>query len=75
MNFRLDPRMIERNLKEKTGNDFCTFVEINDVTGMSRKQIMIRIARVPALEGRPKKYPIKQVAQALALWKPKARAR
>lgn len=65
---KIDPRTLETQLRSVTGNDFCTYADIQTVTGLSYKQVRTRIR--PALEPiphiKPRKYLSRHVANVLA---------
>lgn len=69
---KVDSRTLATQLKEAAGGiDFCTFRQIQAVTGLSRCQWDLRRRQrpVPALPGAPKKYQITHVAAAITGYK------
>ena len=64
----LDARTLETYLKLHSGSEFCTYADVQAVTGMSYKQARKRIR--PALEPiphiKPHKYLARHVAQIIA---------
>ena len=63
----LDARTLETQLHSRTGNDYCTYTDVQAVTGMTYKQVRARLR--PLLEPlpgtKPRRFYTPHVAQVL----------
>ena len=64
---KVDARTLETQLKAESGNEYCTFADIERATGMSYKAARNRLRVLAPLPGtRPHRYLARQAAQVIA---------
>ncbi len=63
----LDARTLETQLRQRAGADFCTYADVQAVTGMSYRQVRERLCHtLEALPGvKPRRFYVPHVAQVV----------
>ncbi len=63
----IDARTLETQLKNQSGNDFCTIKDVQTITGLSYRQIqrLLRQTLLPIPHRKPYRFLIRHVAQTI----------
>ena len=68
MKTKIDARTLENQIREVSGNQYCTYEDVQRVTGLSYYQVQRILSRVlvPLARTKPRRYLVKHAAQVLA---------
>lgn len=64
----LDARTLETMLKKQSGNEFCTYKDMQKVTSLSYRQLQRRLSKelAPIPHQKPHRFLARHVAQVIA---------